>query len=304
MNETQTDNMPAEHRQRIERLACWHGAVEIQLLSGGITNANYLVVDRGDKFVVRLGGDIPVHQIMRFNELATSRAAHAAGLSPEVVHAEPGALVIRFIEGRVFDDADVRDPANLQRVVELVRRFHTEVPRHFRGPALAFWVFQVLRDYGRTLEAGNSRHLNALPRLATIARALEDAVGPVDIVFGHNDLLAANLIDDGKRLWLIDFDYAGFNSPLFDLANLAANNLLSPEQERGNLEAYFEEDVSERRWRSYAAMKCASLLRETMWSMVSEIHSTLDFDYGGYTAENLSRFELTYRELNAELAFQ
>ena len=68
---------------------------------------------------MRLGGDIPVHQVMRFNELAASRAAHAAGISPEVVHAEPGILVLRFIEGKVFAEEDVRDPANLKRIPPL-----------------------------------------------------------------------------------------------------------------------------------------------------------------------------------------
>ena len=67
-------------------------------LGGGITNVNFVVEDNGRKYVARIGEDIPVHQVMRFNELAASRAAHAAGLSPPVVHAEPGALVLDHIE--------------------------------------------------------------------------------------------------------------------------------------------------------------------------------------------------------------
>ena len=69
-----------------------------------------------------------------------------------------------------------------------------------------------------------SRYASRLPELVDVAAGLELAVGPVDLVFGHNDLLAGNFIDDGRRVWLIDWDYAGFNSPLFDLANLASNN--------------------------------------------------------------------------------
>jgi len=95
-------------------------------------------------------------------------------------------------------------------------------------------------------------------------------------------------------LWLIDWDYAGFNSPLFDLANLASNNEYSEDLEKQLLEMYFEKAVSADLWKRYFAMKCASLLREAMWSMVSEIHSTLDFDYGQYTTENLERFENTF----------
>ena len=74
-------------------LACWSGPVDPEPLTGGITNLNFVVRDRGMRFVVRVADDIPVHGIMRFNELAASRAAHAAGVSPEVVFAAPGALV-------------------------------------------------------------------------------------------------------------------------------------------------------------------------------------------------------------------
>ena len=124
-------------------------------------------------------------------------------------------------------------------------------------------------------------------------------VGPVDIVFGHNDLLPSNFLDDGKRLWLIDWDYAGFNSPLFDLSNLASNNEVAEADERWLLEAYFEKPLSPALWRSYRAMKCASLLRETMWSMVQEIHSDLDFDYSAYTADYRGRLERMYGEFRA-----
>ena len=114
------------------------------------------------------------------------------------------------------------------------------------------------------------------------------------MVFSHNDLLAANFIDDGDRLWLIDWDYAGFNGPLFDLANLASNNEFNPEQEAWLLENYFDQDLSVSSWQRYYAMKCASLLREAMWSMVSEIHSDIDFDYVQYTGENLDRFNRNF----------
>jgi thiamine kinase-like enzyme len=113
-------------------------------------------------------------------------------------------------------------------------------------------------------------------------------------VFGHNDLLAANFIDDGQRLWLVDWEYAGFNSPLFDLGGLASNSELSSEQTERALSLYFDKPVDDQLRRRASAMTAASLLRETMWSMVAEIHSTVDFDYTAYTAENLRRFEATY----------
>ena len=276
--------------ERVAGLPIWSGTVVPQRLTGGITNMNFTVADAGTRYVVRVGDDIPVHQILRFNEAAASRAAYAAGISPEVVHAEAGIIVIRFVEGVTFAAADIADPARLARIVPLLRRVHYEMPRHLRGPLLAFWVFHVIRDYAHTLAERGSRHRARLPELLSISDELEAEVGPVDLVFGHNDLLPANFIDDGAKVWLIDWDYAGWNSPLFDLANLASNAEFDSAAEERLLTAYFGRAPDARLWSSYTAMKCASLLRETLWGMVSEITSHLAFDYAAYTEDYLARF--------------
>lgn len=281
---------------KARHLPIWRGAVDPQPLGGGITNLNFLVEDQGRRAVVRIGDDIPVHQILRFNELAASRAAQAAGVSPAVLYHEPGALVIDFVEGRTLAAEDVRAEGMLERLIELIARAHREVPRHLRGPALMFWVFHVIRDYAGRLAEDGSRHAGALPGLLAEAERLEAAVGPVEIVFGHNDLLPANFIDDGRRVWLIDWDYAGFNSPLFDLGGLAANNGLSLAQEAAMLGAYFGRVPDADLWRRYRAMKAAAALREAMWSMVSEVHSELDFDFAGYTERTLAAWEAALGE--------
>ena len=283
--------------QRAARLACWKGDVAPEPLGGGITNVNFTVEDAGERYVVRIGEDIPVHGVYRVNELAAARAAHTAGISPEIVHAEPGALVMRWVDGRTLDPADVREPARFERVLDTVGRCHRDIPSKFRGATPIFWVFQVVRDYARTLREDGSRMAGRLDDLLGRAAHLESVVGPVEIVFGHNDLLAANFIDDGDRIWLIDWEYAGFNSPLFDLGGLASNNELDAAQERWMMERYFGASPGETLLASYAAMKCASLLREAMWSMVSELHSGIDFDYAAYTGENLGRFERAWEEV-------
>ena len=279
---------------RVAELAIWFGRVEPVPLAGGITNQNFTVENRGRRYVVRVGSDIPVHGVVRANEVAASRAAYLAGLSPNVVHAEPGILVLDFIEGRTFTPDDVRSPANLERLVGMVRRCHRDIPQYLRGPVAMFWVFHVVRDYAHTLSEGNSRYAHMLPELLARAARLEMAVGPIEVIFGHNDLLAANFIDDGRRLWLVDWEYAGFNSPLFDLGGLASNSELSTEQAEQALSLYFDKPVDDELRRRASAMNVASLLRETMWSMVSEIHSTVDFNYSAYTTENLRRFEAAY----------
>ena len=289
-----TDERDVLLRERAAGLAIWKGPVDPLRLAGGITNVNFVVEDAGERFVVRVGDDMPIHQIMRFNERAASQAAHAAGVSPAIVHMEPGVLVMRHVDGQACTAAEIREPARLEQILSLVKRVHREMPRHLRGPLLAFWVFHTIRDYAHTLEDAGSRHVSRLPDLIDVATGLELAVGPIDLVFGHNDLLAGNFIDDGDRIWLIDWDYAGFNSPLFDLANLAANNQLDAEQEAWVLSTYYGRRPDELLWQSYRAMKCASLLREVMWSMVSEIYSRLDFDYAAYTVDYMDRFARAY----------
>ncbi len=283
-------------RTKAAGLKLWQGKVEPQPLGGGITNVNFVVEDAGRRYVVRVGDDIPIHQVMRFNELAASRAAAEAGISPAVVHHEPGVLVIDYVEGRTLAAEDLQRQEVLERALPLVTRCHRELPKFLRGPVLAFWVFHVIRDYAWTLKEGKSPHAVLLPALLVLAQKFEEAVGDVAMVFGHNDLLPANFIDDGARLWLIDWDYAGFNSPLFDLGGLASNNGLSRAQEDWLLETYFERPLDDGLRRRYQAMKCASLLRETLWSMVSEIHSEIDFDYAAYTADNLAAFKAAAEE--------
>jgi thiamine kinase-like enzyme len=280
---------------RIAALPCWRGRVEIAPLTGGMTNRNFLVKDGGRRCVVRLGEDIPLHGVLRFNELAASRAAHAAGLSPAVVHAEHGVTVLDHIEARTLTPEDIRDPVRLASIVDLIRRCHRDITRFLRGPVLSFNVFHVVRDYLATLRDGRSHHVEEIASWADRAILLESVVGPIDLVFGHNDLLASNLLDDGKRLWLIDWDYAGFNTPLFDLGGLASNNGFDAAHERSLLAAYFGRAPDGLMISRYEAMKCASLMRETLWSMVSELTSTVQgVDFAAYTRENRARFEAAW----------
>jgi len=272
----------------IRDLAIWQGPITIEPLAGGLTNRNYLVGDSHARYVVRAGTDIPVHGIMRFNELAASRAAATVGVSPPVIHAAPGLMVLAHVEGHTFAADDVR--ARAGDCLDLVRRAHREIPRALRGPVLSFNVFHVLRDYAHTLAEGRSRLAGDLPGLMMQADRLEQAAGPVELVFGHNDLLAANFIDDGRRLWLIDWDYAGFNTPLFDLGGLSSNNGFTAAEDDAMLAAYFGRPADDGLRRRFRAILCASLLRETMWSLVSELHSTLAVDYVAYTTENMARF--------------
>ena len=278
-------------------MSCWTDPGEIEPLEGGITNVNLTLVDAGQKYVVRFGDDILEHGVMRFNELAISRAAATAGVSPRVHHAEAGILVLEFVEARAQTETDLHDQETLLDVTALVRKAHTDVTACARGPVLTFWVFHVLRDYAGFLRERGSPHLERLSRLMGEAETLERMVGKVDLVLGHNDLLPANILRGAKRFWLIDWEYGGFNSPLFDLGGLATNCGLPEDAEHLMLRHYFGAEPDAALKRSYDAMKCASLLRETMWSMVSEVTSKLDFDYRAYTESNLEKYRQAFDRL-------
>lgn len=289
-----------DHLARIRALPVFKGPVEIDVLSGGLTNANFRVRGEGRDVMVRIGDDLPVHHVFRDREIAASRAAHAAGLSPAVVYAEPGLAVFDFVTGRTFASADVRD--NRAAILDLVRRCHHEAALHYTGPAPIFWVFHVIRDYAATLRAGGSRWVPELPRFLDLGRRLEALQVPMPVVFGHHDLLPANILDDGRRLWLIDWEYGAYGTPLFDLANLAGNAEFGRDDELALLKAYFGHPPADDLVAAFDAMKAASLLREAMWSMVSEIHlAAPGADYPAYTAMNLARFETALATLEGRL---
>lgn len=275
---------------RIAGLTCWRGPVKIAPLLGGLTNLSYVVEDAGEKFVVRIGDDIPVHHVFRDRERAASIAAHAAGLSPEVVHTETGILVMRHVEGRTFTEADLR--VNIQRLVPLLQTCHRSVGTHLAGPPNFFWVFHVIRDYARTITESESPFAVDVPRYLEANRGLEAAQVPMPIVFGHHDLLPGNVMDDGSRLWLIDWEYGGFGTALFDLANLSANGAFGDAEDEVLLDAYFEGKVPADLRRAFQAMKAASALREAMWAMVSDIHLQIPgADYKAHARDYLRRFE-------------
>ena len=286
-------------RDFVKGLNCWTDPVDPKSLGGGTTNTNFTVEHAGRVFVVRVGDDMPLHGIIRSHEAATCRAAHACGISPEIIHQEPGALVMTFIQAKTLSKADVTQPEMLERIVKLLRQCHTNMPGKLRGASLMFWVFQVNRQYLRTIESDPCRLAARLPSLAAVNTTLEQQLGPIQPTFCHNDLLPANILDDGEKLWLLDWEYAGWNTPLFDLANLASNADLDADQTSRLLESYLSHAPSDHEQSSVGILACASLLRELLWSLVQESHSSLDFDFETYGDQQLSSFETAYDQLQA-----
>ena len=281
--------------QLISSIPIWQNKIIISKIDGGITNQSFLVTDNNKKYFVRVGEDIPEHLVSRSNELNSSIAAASLGIAPEVIYNNENLQVIKFIESKTLNDKDVKE--KIEDIILLIRKVHKEIPKKLNGQSFIFWVFHVIRHYSNYLENNKSKYSSMLSDLLIKSQTLEEKSSPYEIVFGHNDLLAANFLDDGNRLWLIDWEYAGYNTPLFDLGGLSSNNNFNHKEEIFLLENYFEKKINSHLLNQYNCLKCASLLRETMWSMVSEITSNIDFDYSNYTDENLLKFEESYKKI-------
>jgi thiamine kinase-like enzyme len=268
----------------IAALPCWQGDIRAQRLPGGLSNEIWKVIDAKGAHVARFGVDYPFHHVSRAREVMASRAAHAAGFAPAVEYVASGVMVTEFVTARTLTPPDIEPIAT----AHFLQKFHREMPEFVAGEAGFFWVFHVIRDYARTLR--DSRYTADLALFTQISAALEAVQVPLPIVYAHNDLLPANFLDDGSRLWLIDYEYAGFSTALFDLAGVASNAEMSDTQAQVLLETYFNAQPDAALIRAFDAMQCASLLRETMWAMVSDLHlAAPGADYAAYVADNHTR---------------
>ncbi len=258
------------------------GIEEIEPLGGGITNRNFRVRVDGELFVLRIGGaDTELLGIDRRVEHDASRAAAELGIGPEVVaFVEPeGYLVTRYVEGEVGQ-------ASAAEIAPLLRRFHGGRPIAGR-----FDAFRVVEAYAETAAQYGLEVPSAYRRAHELAARIEARRGPVPLRPCHDDLLAANFIHDGERVWIVDWEYAGMGDPAFDLANYAVNNALDEDGDRELLALYGGGDE-----RAHALMRFMSDFREAMWGVVQQALSDLDFDFAAYADEHFERLERTASE--------
>jgi thiamine kinase-like enzyme len=296
-----TDHGKIDGVDEIELIAArlWPGhAVTCQSLAGGITNHNVLVTrDDGARFVVRVAGaSTETLGIDRRIEYQASLAAAAVGVGPpvEAYVADAECLVTGFIGGTTLSPEAVREPETLARVARALRSVHEGSTNAGR-----FSSFEIVESYSGLAVAHGVALPAACAGARSIARQVELARGPVTPRPCHNDLLAANLIDDGDRIRIVDWEYAGMGDVFFDLANLSANNEFGEAEIELLLESYFGDASTEHR-RSLHLMRFMSDFREAMWGLVQAGISAVDFDFLGYADTHFSRLERTA----ADPAFQ
>ena len=276
------------HAERIRSLSFWSGPISLQPLAGGITNRNYLVVDDNEQFVARIGGELLVLGIDRRNELQCHRAAESLGVAPPLVYGENGVLVSRYIPSRTLDPAAAQEPGLAPRLAGVLRQLHDGWDGVI-GDILFFSPFQASRTYVATARRRGAVLPADIDEMLKSVHDLSRTIAPYIPALCHNDMLPANVLDDGRRIWIVDWEYAGMGHPLFDLAGFSANCDYSAEQDVAFLESYRGElrraDVYELR-----VFKVASLLRDALWGVVQTVASDLDVDYHDYARAYFERF--------------
>jgi thiamine kinase-like enzyme len=272
----------------------WPGRrVEVEPLGGGITNHNFKVSLDGDEFVLRIGGkDTELLGIDRSAEHGAALVAADLGVGPEVAaFVEPeGYLVTRFIAGRAIPPEEMRRPDLIGRAAEMLRRIHDGPPIPGR-----FDSFRVVEAYCVTATAHRVRIPAAYGRAKEISEAIERTRGAQALCPCHNDLLNANFIDDGERIRIVDWEYAGMGDRFFDLANFSINHEFGDEENGVLLNAYLGEAKSSD-LAALTLMRFMSDFREAMWGVVQQGISELDFDFVAYADEHFERLERTAGE--------
>jgi thiamine kinase-like enzyme len=253
-------------------------------LPGGLTNRNYKVSTSAGAFVARIwSADSDLLAIDRENEYQNSTRAAAAGVGAPVVEYRPQdrVLVLGFLPGRTLRDEDVRAPANVPRIARAVRRLH-----HAERFVNDFDMFEIQRRYRAAARSGGM----------AVPAGYDDLTAPFDAARAalavraeptvpcHNDLLAANFIDDGHRIALIDYEYAGNNDPCFELGNIAAECGLPPDALADLVTAYYGRPRRSRIARA-ELLRLVSQYGWTLWGALQHATSPLDFDFWSWAME-------------------
>jgi thiamine kinase-like enzyme len=259
-------------------------------LSGGITNRNYLVHAAGttERYVIRLAGnDTYLLGISREVEHAATVAAAGVGVGPEVVAfiRPEGYLVTRFIEGEPVSLESVHQPQTLVRVADSLRRVHG-------GPAIPglFIPLRIVEVYHALAVERGVRIPREYELAQATGRRIELALlsAPLELRPCHNDLLNANFIDDGNRIRIVDWEYAGMGDPFFDLGNFSVNHELSSDEDGALLQAY-DGRLDSARLARLRLMRIVSDFREAMWGVLQQGISSLDVDFREYAGEHFDR---------------
>lgn len=282
--------MDDQVRRALDKVPGWRASeCTVAPLHGGMTNRNYKVMRHGEAFVLRIGGEnTGLLGIDRRNEFRASTVAASAGVGAEVICFLPdeSAFVSRFVAGTPVDAEAASRPDMLRRIVDSLHHIHDGLP--FPGTFLAP---EVVRSYHRLALERGVTFPAFLPEVLEAMGRIEAAMGPPRRLCPcHNDLLAANFLDDGKTVRILDWEYAAMGDVFFDLGNFAVNQRLGPERRQLLVDFYLGRPGTPAELARLELMRLLSDLREAFWGYLQSGVSKLAFDFRHYGLEHLERF--------------
>lgn len=268
--------------QALAQLPALTGEREVTELPGGLTNHNYRVRTATQDVVVRISpSTTDLLAVNREHEWLNSRAAELAGVGAPVVDYLPGqgVLVVGFLPGRTYVANDVA--SNLPRIAAALRRLHA-------GPPFAndFDIFDVQRRYWDIVTQRGLRVPDGYAELGDVAARVEAALRrfPEPRVPCHNDLLAANILDDGGSIRIVDYEYSGTNEASFELGNLVNESQLSHEHLVELVEAYYRR-ADDRLLARAELWGLAGRYAWTLWGAIQHGVSDVDHDFWDFALE-------------------
>jgi len=273
----------------VQKIEDWKGrSVSIQPLSGGLTNTNFKVEVDGTPYFVRVPGEsTELLAVDRKNEYHNSKAAAEAGVGPKVLYYLPeyNVMVLEFLQGKTMSKDLLNEDGMPTRMSQTIKRLHAG-PRFltdFNMFRLTEYYLKICREREVRIPDG---YLERMSTVAEIEKAM--SVCPLATVPCNNDLLAENYIDDGKSLWLIDYEYSGNNDPCFELGNTCQEMQFDEARIREVCAAYFGTDSDD----MIARMKLNMIMSDVGWGLWAAIQakiSKIDFDFWGWAIERWGR---------------
>jgi thiamine kinase-like enzyme len=257
---------------------------------GGLTNRVFKVEAEGDAYVLRLPGKGTESYIDRKAEAVAAKAAAEAGVSPEVVHvdAATGILVTAFVSATTLTPETFRSvdgaPA---RAGQVFRRLHTSGKTF----STRFELFKMIDDYLKVLKTKKGRVPDGYHDVLKQAEAVREALNarPAKLVPCHCDPLCENFLDTGSRMWLVDWEYAGMNDPLWDLGDLSVEAGFSTAQETEMLTAYFGRAPAAAERGRVVIYKAMADLLWTLWGLIQHADKNPADDFWAYATHRFGR---------------